>query len=113
MISDHISVVYIYIYDDIPPQVNILNMVILILMHFCVNFTVKIFCFISNWRVVSVVIQPNVTKLIMSNISSCISQLHHRIYCRKFLVLSSQKLCLNSKFIRIKIDHLNLNFLLL
>ena len=74
MISDHI-------YDDIPPQMKILNMVIPILMYFC--------RFVSNCSVASritlCVIQQNVTLLMTSN---------------KFLTLSNQMLSYKSTCIR-------------
>ena len=46
MIADGIS-------DDVSPQINILNMVIPILKHFCACLHFKSFFVVSNWRVPS------------------------------------------------------------
>ena len=63
MISDNIS-------EGIPPQRNILNMVIPILMHFCACLAVKS-CFVLIGNIASHikphVIQRNVTLLMMPN----------------------------------------------
>ena len=84
MISERIS-------DDIPPQMNILNMVIPILMHF--------FSYVLNWSIASRiklhVIQRNVTKFMMSN--------YFGQYCPKVLMLSNQTSRYEIKCIRITV----------
>ena len=90
MISDRIS-------DDIPPQMEILNMVISILMLFC--------CFVSNWSVASCIKLHKGVRCQMKcdviNDVQLFPTVYHRIYCRKFFMLSNQTLRYKSKSIRI------------
>ena len=78
MISERIS-------DDIPPQMKILNMVIPILVHIC--------SFVSNWSVARRImlhgIQRNVTNFYDAKTFPAV---YRRIYCRKYMTLSNQKL---------------------
>ena len=73
MISDHIS-------DDIPTQLNILNMVIPILMHFSACLPSKSL-FVSNWS--------DVDRMLSMLWPQTISDITPWIYCHKFLILSS------------------------
>ena len=84
--------------DNIPPQMKVLNMVIPILMHF--------YNFLSNWSVASG-IKPhksvhNPTKCDVINDFKLLPIVYHRIYCRKFLMLSNHTSCYKSMCIRIK-----------
>ena len=86
MISERIS-------DYIPPQMNILNMVIPILMHFC--------SFVSN-RSVESRIKPHVIhRNVVINDVKMFPAVYRRIYSRKFLTLSNQTSLYKSKCIRI------------
>ena len=54
MISDHRS-------DNIPPQINIFNMVIVILMHICPCLPLNLCCYQNRMLLKPHVIQQNVT----------------------------------------------------
>ena len=79
---------------DIPPQMNILNIVIPILLHFC--------SFVSNWSVASRIklhgIQRTVTYLMTSN---CFRHYIVGYTVANFLMLSNQTLCYKIKCIKI------------
>ena len=80
MISELIS-------EDIPPQMNILNMVIPVLMHFCSLEHCK----------------PHNAALMKCDVINDVKLLptiNRRIYCLKFLTLSNQKKRYKSKCIR-------------
>ena len=90
MISEHIS-------DDIPPPMNILNMVIPILMRFSSLF--------SNWSFASRR-KPHKgichqVKCDMINDVKLFPTVYRRIYSRKFLTLSNQMSRYKRKYIRI------------
>ena len=84
------------IYDYIPPQIKILNMVIPILMGF--------YSLTSNWSVASC-IKPHKCvghqmKCDIINDVKLFLTVYCRIYCRKFLTLSNQTSRCKSKCIR-------------
>ena len=79
------------IYDDTPPQMKILNMVIPILMHFC--------CFVCKPHNAA----RHPTKCDVINDVKLFPAVYRRIYYRKFLTLSNQKSRYKSKCIRIPI----------
>ena len=91
MISERIS-------DDIPPQMKILNKVILFLMRF--------YSLVSNWSVASRIKpykgihHPNKCDVII-NVKLFLT-VYRRIYCRKYLPLSNQTSSYKSKYIRIR-----------
>ena len=68
------------IFDDIPPQMKILNMVIPILMHFCSFERCKSHNAARHLIICDVI---NDVKLLPT--------VYRRIYCRKFFTLSNQK----------------------
>ena len=76
-------------FDNIPTQIEFLNMVIPIIMQFS--------SFVSKWSLASHinlhVVQQNVTLLMTSN----------WIHCGKFFMLSNQMSCYKSKCIRLLI----------
>ena len=90
MTSEHIS-------DDIPPQIKILNTVIPILISF--------YSLISNWSVANRIKPQKApcqqTKCDVINEVKLFSTVYHRIYCRKFLMLSNQTSRCKSNCIRI------------
>ena len=96
MISDCIS-------DNMPPQMNILNMVIPILMHFCACLPLK-----SSLHIKLECCKLHKTachqrKCDEINGVKLIQTVYCRyiVYGRKFLTLSNQRLCYNSKRINI------------
>ena len=84
MISERIS-------DDIPPQINFLNMVIPILIRLKLES-----CKPQNAA-------RHLTKCDVINDVKLFPTVYHRIYCRKFLTLSNQAPRYKSKCIRIYI----------
>ena len=92
MISERIS-------DDILPQMNILNMVISILMHFC-SFYLKL----ERCKPHKVASHP--TKCEVFNNFKLFPTVYRRIYCRKFLTLSNQTSCYKINCIRMPLIYL-------
>ena len=84
MISDRI-------YDDIPPQMKILNMVIPILMHFCIK--------LERFKPQKAVCHPTICDVIYT--VKIFPTICRRIYCHKLFILSNQTLHYKIKCIRI------------
>ena len=89
------------IFDDIPPQMKILNMVIPILMHFCI-LNLKL----ERCKPDKASGHPRKCDLI--NDVKLFQTVYRRIYCHKFLT-SNKALCYKSKHIRIFIKPLKTN----
>ena len=98
--SGAVKRVFQRIYDDIPPQMKSLNIVISILMHFC--------SFVSNWSVASHIIAHHLLKCDVINDIMLFPTVYPTVYCRiytlKFSTLSIQKSRYKSKCIRIFYD---------
>ena len=85
------------IYDEISPQMKILNMVIPILMRF--------YSLVSNWSVASNIkphkgIRHKMKHDVINDVK-LFPTVYRSIYCRKFLTLSNQTTRYKSKCIRI------------
>ena len=90
MISECIS-------NGIPPQMKILSRVIPILMYFCIlQASFKLKCCKPH----DAACHP--TKFDAINDVKLFPTVYHRIYCRKYLMLSYQKLRFKSKCIRMR-----------
>ena len=80
--------------DDIPPQMKILNMVILVL--------INLSSFVSKFECCKLQKAPrHPTKYDVINEAKLVLTVYRRIYCRKFLTLSNQTSRYKSKCIRI------------
>ena len=100
--------IYDRIYDNIPPQMKILNMIIPILMYFFKFYTSKTLYFVQNVSFVRDVNYYVDQSLHVSDVAVDVGfpTVYRRMYCRKFLTLSYQTSRYIHKCIRIPIDYM-------